>query len=255
MLFSTTLQPASEATPPTSQNSLTSQNSPTSQTCPISQISQQTALSEFINDAAFPCVGAKSALNKGRMRFAKYSSLGSTSDAISLCARLRKFSDEFPDPGTSPVSFIAMFRNPVPDEKTFETALWLHLQLMHEHDRLDFEWDRAVDSDPSSNDFSFSIGGRAFFVVGLHQTASRVSRRAPFPCLVFNFHSQFQALKSSGKFQSMQTVIRARDIELHGSVNPVLERFGAASEARQYSGRAVADDWRCPFTSREAADA
>ena len=218
-------------------------------------ISHQTALSDFIGDTAFPCVGAKSALNKGRMRFAEYSSLGSTSDAIGLCARLRKFSDEFPDPGTSPVSFIAMFRNPVPDEKAFETALWRHLQLMHEHDRLDFEWDTSVDSDPSSNDFSFSIGGRAFFVVGLHPAASRVSRRAPFPCLVFNFHSQFEALKSSGKFQIMQTVIRARDVELHGSVNPVLERFGAASEARQYSGLAVADNWQCPFTSREAANA
>ena len=101
--------------------------------------------------------------------------------------------------GTSPVSFIAMFRNPVPDEKTFETALWRHLQLMHEHDKCDFEWDTSVDSDPASNDFSFSIGGRAFFVVGLHQTATRVSRRAPFPCLVFNFHSQFEALKSSGR--------------------------------------------------------
>lgn len=246
MLFSTNLQPQSES------------NSPASQTCPNaqnSQTQQQTALSEFIDDAAFPCVGAKSALNKGRMRFAKYSSLGSTSDAISLCARLREFSEEFPDAGTAPVSLIAMFKNPVPDEKTFETALWRHLQLMHEHDRRDFDWDASVDSDPSSNDFSFSIGSRAFFVVGLHPAASRVSRRAPFPCLVFNFHSQFEALKESGKFQSMQTVIRARDMELHGSVNPVLERFGAASEARQYSGRAVADNWQCPFTSREAANA
>lgn len=216
--------------------------------------SQQAALSEFIADATFPCVGAKSALNKGRMRFAEYSSLGCPSDAINLCARLREFSDQFPDPGTSPVSFIAMFRDPVPDEKTFEAALWNHLQLMHEHDRRNFRWDRSVDSDPASNDFSFSVGGRAFFVVGLHQTATRVSRRSPFPCLVFNFHSQFQFLKSSGKYQSMQAVIRARDIELHGSVNPVLERFGAASEARQYSGRAVATDWQCPFTSRDAAN-
>ena len=218
-------------------------------------ISQQAALCEFIGDAAFPCVGAKSALNKGRMRFAEYSSLTNPSDAISLCASLREFSAEFPDPGTLPVSFIAMFRHAVPDEKTFEAALWSHLQLMHEHDRLNFKWDTSVDSDPASNDFSFSVGGRAFFVVGLHQTATRVSRRAPFPCLVFNFHSQFEVLKSSGKYQSMQAVIRARDIELHGSVNPVLQRFGAASEARQYSGRAVADDWRCPFSSREAANA
>ena len=34
---------------------------------------------------------------------------------------------------------------------------------------------------------------------------------------------------------------------LQGSINPVLARFGEASEARQYSGRAVLDTWACPF--------
>jgi uncharacterized protein len=218
-------------------------------------LSRQKAITAFIDDAAFPCVGAKAARNKGRMRFAEYSSLGSASEAPHICSDLRDFSDEFPDPGALPVSFVAMFRDPILDEKTFESALWRQLQLMHEHDRLDFKWDTSVSHDPASHSFSFSIGGRAFFVVGLHQTASRASRRAPFPCLVFNFHDQFEALKSSGKFQSMQAVIRARDIKLQGSVNPVLERFGAASEARQYSGRAVQADWRCPFSARQTPNA
>jgi uncharacterized protein len=222
---------------------------------PSDLLSHRAALSDFVSDAAFPCVGAKSALNKGRMRFAEYESLGRGSDAADLCDQLQNFSSEFPDPGASPVSFVAMFRDQVSDERKFETALWRHLQLMHEHDRVEFTWDRSVDSDPASNDFSFSIGGRSFFVVGLHPTATRLSRRTPFPCLVFNFHDQFEQLKSSGKYQSMQTVIRERDVELQGSVNPVLERFGAASEARQYSGRAVDADWRCPFAARGAIDA
>ena len=218
-------------------------------------LSPQRAVTAFIDNAAFPCVGAKAARNKGRMRFAEYASLGCPLEAASLCRDLRDFSDEFPEPGVSPVSFVAMFSDQIREEKSFETALWRHLQLMHDHDRLDFKWDISVDSNPASHDFSFSIGGRAFFVVGLHKTASRISRRAPFPCLVFNFHNQFEALKSSGKYQSMQTVIRARDIKLQGSVNPVLEHFGAASEARQYSGRAVEADWRCPFSAKETNNA
>ena len=31
---------------------------------------------------------------------------------------------------------------------------------------------------------------------------------------------------------------------------PLLARFGEGSEARQYSGRAVTADWRCPFSPR-----
>lgn len=217
--------------------------------CPISP---QASLSNFIEDVTFPCVGAKSALNKDRMRFADYSAMGSPRDARDLCDRLIEFSDEFPDPGSTPVSLIAMFRNPLPSEKKFEAELWNHLQLMHDHDSRRFEWDESVESDPASSEFSFSIGGRAFFVVGLHPAASRQSRQTPFPCLVFNFHDQFESLKASGKYQSMQTVIRARDIELQGSVNPVLARFGTASEARQYSGRAVGADWQCPFQAKVA---
>ena len=148
-----------------------------------------------------------------------------------------------------------MFRVQVPDEAAFEAALWAHLQAMHEHDQTRFDWDARVGSDPSLSDFSMSIGGRAFFVVGLHPAASRVSRRAPFPCLVFNFHDQFESLKASGKYQTMQAAIRARDVALQGSVNPVLSRFGEASEARQYAGRAVSKEWRCPFRTGKAGDA
>jgi FPC/CPF motif-containing protein YcgG len=58
-------------------------------------------------------------------------------------------------------------------------------------------------------------------------------------------------LKASGKYQSMQGAIRTRDVALQGSVNPVLSRFGEASEARQYSGRAVGDGWKCPFHTQK----
>lgn len=185
------------------------------------------------------------------MTFAEYPSLDKHFAAADLCQRLHEFSTAHPDPGAIPASFVALFDDAVKDEVSFEAALWKLLQAMHDHDRLTFAWDPTVGSDVTNSDFSFSIAGRAFFVVGLHPKSSRLSRRAPFPCLVFNFHNQFKTLKASGKYQSMQAVIRTRDTKLQGSINPVLAGFGEASEARQYSGRAVDTDWRCPFQAKE----
>jgi uncharacterized protein len=45
----------------------------------------------------------------------------------------------------------------------------------------------------------------------------------------------------------MRRAIRARDVALQGDINPNLADMGERSEARQYSGRAVDDAWRCPF--------
>ena len=212
---------------------------------------RQQRLRAFLSDAGFPCVGAKSALNKDRIVFADYPSLSDPSVAADLCGRLGAFANTYPDPGDVPVSFIAMFGGPVQGELEFEQALWTMLQALHEHDRAHFEWDSTVGSDPMQSDFSLSIAERAFFVVGLHPGASRLARRAPFPCLVFNFHNQFEQLKASGRYQSMQNAIRSRELQLQGSINPVLARFGKASEARQYAGRAVESGWRCPFHAEE----
>lgn len=203
----------------------------------------------FISSKSFPCVGAKSALNKDRIRFGRFASLGSALNAPQLNDALLAFSAEFENPGNGPVSYMAIFDNDEPlSEMEFEERLWEQLQSMHDVDqRRGFDWNPQVSADPGRHDFSFSNGGRAFFVVGLHPGASRLARRAPMPCMVFNFHDQFESLKASGKYQSMQDAIRARDMELQGSINPVLARFGDSSEARQYSGRAVEAGWKCPF--------
>lgn len=205
------------------------------------------AVTDYVAAPEFPCVGARSAFNKGRVRFGSYGVLGSKRNAAPLCEDLRRFSDEFPHPGIEPVSFIATFVNDGVPEGRFACELWQQLQVMHEHDRERFDWDPTVGDDASQADFSFSIAGRAFFVVGLHPASSRIARRAPMPCMVFNFHDQFEMLRASGKYAGMQKVIRNRDIALQGSINPVLAQFGASSEARQYSGVAVDANWKCPF--------
>ena len=206
----------------------------------------------FVGSPAFPCVGAKSAMNRGRMAFGLYDSLADDGDAAALCEQLAEFSRQFPEPGVDPVSFVAMFREPVANEDEFHSRLWTHLQTMHDIDAVDHSWDAAVSSDAGDKQFSFSIASRAFFVVGLHPQASRMARRAPFPCLVFNFHDQFEAMRADGRYARLQAAIRARDVALQGAINPVLARFGEASEAHQYSGRARADLDGVAFQARRA---
>ncbi len=132
-------------------------------------------------------------------------------------------------------------------EVEFETFLWVRLQALHEIDRQAFSWDPRVNQDPASPDFGFSIGGHAYYVVGMHPAASRISRRMPFPVLVFNAHAQFRRLRADGSFLRVQKATRARDIALQGYPNPMLAEHGVESEARQYSGRQLPEAWTCPF--------
>lgn len=143
-------------------------------------------------------------------------------------------------------SFLAVFPDKaVQSEKDFERLLW---QQLIELDSLsNDEWDAAVSSDPENPEFSFSIAGNAFYIVGMHPNSSRISRRSPFPTLVFNLHQQFENLRRRHVFKNIQQKIRQRDIALQGNENPMLRDFGTESEAKQYSGRKVEADWKCPF--------
>ena len=78
-------------------------------------------------------------------------------------------------------------------------------------------------------------------------SASRPARRFDRPILVFNLHNQFEWLRAEGRYERMREAILERDVKLAGSVNPMLARHGESSEARQYSGREVDEDWKCPF--------
>jgi len=65
--------------------------------------------------------------------------------------------------------------------------------------------------------------------------------------MVFNLHDQFQVLREQQRYEKLRSAILTRDERLSGSINPMLARHGELSEARQYSGRAVDGDWKCPF--------
>ena len=65
------------------------------------------------------------------------------------------------------------------------------------------------------------------------------------PVIVFNLHEQFVELREHGKFDKVRDTIQSRDKQLQGSVNPMSADHGDQSEAAQYSGRHVGDEWAC----------
>lgn len=207
------------------------------------------ALRAHVLDDGYPCVMARSVFNRDAFRMATYGRLGDPASAAMLCHDLYAFNAEFPKPVQGAVSFVACFDGPsFTDEKSFEVALWQQLQAVHDVDKRQFDWSNEVGSAPDDPDFSFSVGSRAFFLIGMHPRASRIARRTPMPTIVFNLHEQFVELRANGKFDGVRDTVQTRDEQLQGTVNPMSSDFGARSEAAQYSGRAVGTEWACPFS-------
>ncbi len=206
-------------------------------------------LETFIQNSTFPCVGAKSALARGRLHAAVARDIRFDADDREIHRALLGFAKTGATDARPFRGFAVLFRQPRSlDEARFEAALWRRLQSLADIDAAQGHFhDPTVSADPSSPDFSVSFGGRAYFVVGLHPGASRPARRFAAPAVVFNPREQFTRLRADGLYEQLRTKIIARDIALAGDANPMLARHGEISEARQYSGRRVRGGWRCPF--------
>ena len=207
----------------------------------------------FIEQADFPCVGAKAAFNAQSFILRAYDELASDRESVTLAEDLGAVVASDLRVASQYATFIAVFRGPSDeDEALFEERLWRQLQLLNRLDAANgCGWDSSVESNPADPHFSFSFAGQALYVIGLHAKSSRKARRFNWPVLVFNPHEQFERLRADGKWKRMQETIRARDIDVQGSINPMLSDFGERSEARQYSGRAVDDLWQPPFAAAE----
>ena len=210
---------------------------------------------QHITDREFPCVGAKSALATDRLQIETCWNLTSAWNDVDIHGKLLEWSVDYAADPSGLRSFVVIFSGPRDlNEVEFEKAMWDRLQsLAAKDDWRGQRYSDEVSSDPTDPHFSLSFGGQAYFVVGMHPNASRPARRSPFPTLVFNLHDQFEALRRSQRYERMRTAILERDRKLAGSLNPMLARHGEASEARQYSGRAVGDDWSCPFADPRAS--
>lgn len=205
------------------------------------------AFETFVGAMDFPCLGAKASLARPRLQQLCAHDIASARDDEHIAASLQAFAARH-DERSLFVSLVVLFPGSARlPEADFEKALWQRLRAIHAIDRRRCRWDASVSDDPAAPNFSMSIGGKAFYVVGLHPDASRRARRFRCAALVFNLHSQFERLRADGRYEKLRQAIVRRDIAHDGTANPMLAVHGESSEARQYSGRQVDTGWVCPF--------
>lgn len=211
------------------------------------------AFADLIDQQIYPCLGAKSALATGGIVTLFIHDINSPADDEALYCAIQNFGETAIGKPDTFHSLAVTCRTPRSfSEQEFEIALWQRLQALSDIDAAErCSVDPAVSSDPEADDFGLSLGGHAYYVIGMHENASRRARRLPAPAMVFNMRQQFSRLRESGHFETMSQKIKQRDIAYAGSANPMLARHGEVSEARQYSGRTVGGDWRCPFSRKE----
>lgn len=200
----------------------------------------------FVLEGNHPCMMARSVFKMENYNLHVYDKMRSEETAQALLNDLQVFLDHTDFESSDYRSFAAVFpNNCFANELAFEQSLWQTLQNLHD---LDPEpWDSTVSHNPEDAEFSFSLLGKAFYIIGLHPGSSRMARQAPYTTLVFNLHCQFEKLRAMGKYDKIRNLVRKNDEKLQGSINPVLQDFGSDSETKQYSGRHVESNWKCPF--------
>jgi FPC/CPF motif-containing protein YcgG len=202
----------------------------------------------FLEAKDFPCIAAKAAHERHLIKCMVAGNMACPKDDTAILFFLYDFVDAYRNSNEMYNSAAIIFTGPqIVNEEMFDTLLWQRLQALEMLDAENYKYDNRVEADPVSAKFSFSIKEEAFYIIGLHAASSRQARRFNHPTLVFNPHAQFEQLRASSKYDVMKSTVRKRDIAFSGSVNPMLQDFGDASEAFQYSGRKYDDSWKCPL--------
>jgi FPC/CPF motif-containing protein YcgG len=202
----------------------------------------------FMTMKNYPCVAALQSFAQREFLVGIYPSVADLSGAKDLRQDLLYYLQRYRESYSQFLSFWAVFPTVKPmDEDAFEQFLWEELTLLTSEEARPFDRDTRVSDDPKDPSFCLSLGGQAFFVVGMHPNASRISRRFPVPALIFNVFEQFELLEQSGGYETMVKINRARDIRLQKSLNPMVEKYGDHWESIQFSGKVNPNNWRCPF--------
>ncbi len=202
----------------------------------------------YIGNKGFACVAAKAALAKQQLNAMVADHMACPFTDTAILNFLYAFVDEYRNSRQLYHSAAIIFKQPQQlTEAMFEKFMWQRLQSLSDLDAQRYGYDKRVQSDPSSPDFSFSLKEEAFFIIGLHPNSSRQARQFKNPAIVFNPHKQFEELRQTGKYRHLQHVVRKRDIDLSGSINPMLKDFGQHSEVYQYSGQEYNASWACPL--------
>lgn len=205
----------------------------------------------FINEKSYPCVAARAAISRGHVPCFIAADIRSDKDDEGILQFIYDFISHFRNAKNSLHSAAVIFKNPeMISEEMYETFFWKRLQAWWNIDAAEFPYDQHVSADPADRHFSFSLGEEAFFIIGLHPGSPRAARRFKFPAIIFNPHVQFDHLREAGQYEKMKDIVRKRDKQYSGSINPVLHDFGETSEAMQYTGRQYDGQWTCPLKIR-----
>jgi FPC/CPF motif-containing protein YcgG len=210
---------------------------------------------EFISNKVFPCIGAKAALAKNQVQCMVAGNMACPANDKDILDYLYEFTDSYRSTGGHFHSAAILFTGPKNiTEAIFENLLWQRLQAISDLDAANYGYDKRVSADPFSPDFSFSLKEEAFFILGMHPSASRASRQFAYPALIFNPHAQFEAMKETNKYERIKQAVRKRDIAFSGSVNPMLNDYGRSPETMQYSGKNYDQSWQCPLKINHETD-
>ncbi len=208
-------------------------------------------LNDFVLQDGYPCIGAQASIHSKKICMGVFNRMQTDKTVKNLAYGLFEYLTSVKESKSQFLSYIAVFpEDEFATELEFEQSLWKLLNALHALQKDYFDWDSAVSKEPENPDFSYSFGGEAFFLVGLHPKASRKARRFPVPAVAFNLHSQFEQLREKGRYDIMKKAIRQNELAFQGSINPMLADHGKGLEARQYSGRKVENNWKCPFKQK-----
>ena len=203
-------------------------------------------LNDFIVENDHPCVMAQTVFKTKAVSHYKFDTIENPSNDLAIIHRLKNYLESYDFNSKKFQTFIVEFTDPYSkSELEFEKDLWAFLERLKKHDKC--EWDSSVSSDVYDTNYSYSLLGNAFYIIGMHPNSSRNARSTENVTLVFNLHHQFEILRQMGVYTNVRDRIRKRDEEKNGSINPMLADFGKSSEALQYSGRNITEKWECPF--------
>lgn len=212
---------------------------------------QQTILdrmSALLSQKNYPCVAALKSFHSKDFEVGTYQKFGSAEDSFKLATDLTNYAEQYEKTKSPFFTFWATYPNESSmSEEEFENKMWKELSALASHPEFSQTWDPHFSSNPADKNFCFSLGGRAYFVVGLHQNSQRLSRQFEHPVLIFNLYEQFRQLERSGQFDAMVQLNRKRDEKFQGSANPVVVEHGNDWESIQFSGRQNGPEWKCPF--------
>lgn len=204
----------------------------------------------FLENRAFPCVAAKASMVKQQLKIFVAGHMACPKDDNAILDFIYSFINSYRKSDKLFHSAVIIFPDTeIYNEEMYEQFFWNRLQALSDRDAKYFEYDQRVANQPDSENFSFSIGSEAFFLIGLHPKSSRKARQFKYPAIVFNPHAQFEQLRENRQYVKMKNIVRKRDTKYSGDINPMLHDFGEASEAYQYTGKQYNNNWKCPFIS------